>query len=226
MLKPPSHVCLCQSGHFVSVAFPCWQTYPVFYSVTCIMRTYKIFFFWHIVYMCFIYIYIYIYTHTHTHTYTHIHTHTYICFSYFLCLKSTKITLTFVCVNKWNNGHYGHACVILGPVLLSLGAAKCQVLVLYGKHSTQLTAQLQIIIIIVLVIIIVIFKGAIWDFLQSPHCAVNRHLTRTLKWPGSNLVQIKCSTSSGFHVQLVLRVIWYERTAQLLSLTEFKSHLF
>ena len=51
--------------------------------------------------------------------------------------------------------------------------------------------------------------------------------TRTLKWPGRNRVQITCNTSSAYHVQhVVLCATWYERTAQLLSLTELKSHLF
>ena len=45
----------------------------------------------------------------------------------------------------------------------------------------------------------------------------------TLKWPG----QITSNTSSAYHVQhVVLCAMWYEGTAQLLSLTEFKSHLF
>ena len=39
--------------------------------------------------------------------------------------------------------------------------------------------------------------------------------TRTLKWPGRNLVQI----------ERLSRATWYEATAQLLSLTEFNSHL-
>ena len=51
--------------------------------------------------------------------------------------------------------------------------------------------------------------------------------TRTLKWTGRNRVQITCNTSSAYHVQhVVLRATWYEGTAQLLSLTECKSHLF
>ena len=51
--------------------------------------------------------------------------------------------------------------------------------------------------------------------------------TRTLKWPGHNRVQIMCNTSSAYRVQhVVLRATWYEGTAQLLSLTELKSHLF
>ena len=51
--------------------------------------------------------------------------------------------------------------------------------------------------------------------------------TRTLKWPGRNRVQITCNTPSAYHVQhVVLRATRYEGTAQLLSLTEYKSHLF
>ena len=51
--------------------------------------------------------------------------------------------------------------------------------------------------------------------------------TRTLKWPGRNRVQITCNTSSAYQVQhVVLHATWYEGTAQLLSLTELKSHLF
>ena len=51
--------------------------------------------------------------------------------------------------------------------------------------------------------------------------------THTSKWPGRNRVQITCNTSSAYHVQnVVLRATWYKGTAQLLSLTEFTSHLF
>ena len=51
--------------------------------------------------------------------------------------------------------------------------------------------------------------------------------THTLKRPGRNRVQITCNTSSAYHVQhVMLRATWYEWTAQLLSLTELKWHLF
>ena len=50
--------------------------------------------------------------------------------------------------------------------------------------------------------------------------------TCTLKWSGCNRVQIMCNTSSTYHVQHVLCATWYEGTAQLLNLTEFKWHLF
>ena len=51
--------------------------------------------------------------------------------------------------------------------------------------------------------------------------------TCTLKWPRRNRVQITCNTSSAYHVQhVVLRATWYEGTAQLLSFTKLKPHLF
>ena len=86
---------------------------------------------------------------------------------------------------------------------------------------------IKIIIIIMMmmmmIIIIIIYKGAIPDVLQSPH---NATPTRTLKWPERNRVPITCNTSNAYHVQHVLCATWYEGTAQLLSLTELKSHLF
>ena len=52
--------------------------------------------------------------------------------------------------------------------------------------------------------------------------------TRTLKWPRRNRLQITYNTSSAYRLQhVVLRATcYYEGTAQLLSLAEFKSHLF
>ena len=51
--------------------------------------------------------------------------------------------------------------------------------------------------------------------------------THTLKWPGCSRVQITCHISSTYHVQhVVLLVTWYKGTAQLLSFSEVKLHLF
>ena len=62
-----------------------------------------------------------------------------------------------------------------------------------------------------------------YNLLTAPRTVSNTYL----KWPWRKLVQIKCNTSSAYHVQhVVLRATWYEGTVQLLSLTEFKSHLF
>ena len=57
--------------------------------------------------------------------------------------------------------------------------------------------------------------------------------TRTLKWPGAQFranhvrsQRATCRVTSAHHVQYaVLRVTWFEGTAQLLSMTEFKLHL-
>ena len=74
-------------------------------------------------------------------------------------------------------------------------------------------------IIIIIIIIIIAFKGAVWDFLQSPHCIANRlqHIR------SSGLGAVVCK-SRGTHQALI--AAWHKGTTQLLSLTEFKSHLF
>ena len=75
----------------------------------------------------------------------------------------------------------------------------------------------------IIIKIIFALKGANRDFLQSPLCAANRLQHARLSGPGA----ITCNISSAYHVQhVVLHATWYEGTAQLLSLTEIKSHLF
>ena len=79
------------------------------------------------------------------------------------------------------------------------------------------------IVIIIIIIIIIAFKGAIWDFFTIYWLRPKLSLTHMLKRPGRNRVQITCNTLSTYHMQHATR---YEGTAQLLSLTELKSHLF
>ena len=75
----------------------------------------------------------------------------------------------------------------------------------------------------VLLIIIIALKGTIRYFLQSPQCAANRLQHVRSSGPGA----IMCNKSSACHMQhAVLGASLYEGTAQLLSLTELKSHLF
>ena len=76
------------------------------------------------------------------------------------------------------------------------------------------------------ILMIIALKGAIQAFLQSPHCAMNNF--QHLRSSGlSAMVQITCNTPSAYQVQhVVLHATWYEGTAQILSLTEFKLHLF
>ena len=83
--------------------------------------------------------------------------------------------------------------------------------------------------LLIIIIIIITFKGAIREFFQSPHCAVNRlqHVRST--GPGA-IVCKSCATHRALITRIVQRAMlhatWYERTVQLLSVTEFKSHLF
>ena len=83
------------------------------------------------------------------------------------------------------------------------------------------------VMIIIITKIIIAIKGAIRDFLTISSLRREPSPTRTLKWPGRNRVQITCNTSCAYHAQhVVTRATWYKGTAQLLSLTELKSHLF
>ena len=75
------------------------------------------------------------------------------------------------------------------------------------------------------IIIVIAFKGAIRDFFAIS--VLRRELSPTSQWPGRNRVQTTCNTLSAYHVQhVMLFATWYEGTAQLLSLTEFKLYLF
>ena len=79
---------------------------------------------------------------------------------------------------------------------------------------------------LIIIIIIIAFKGAIRDFLQSPHSAANcfQHArSRAQAQPCANHVQHNERLS---RASVILRATWYEGTAQLISLTELKSHLF
>ena len=79
---------------------------------------------------------------------------------------------------------------------------------------------------IIMMIIISAFKGAIRDFLQSPHSAANhlQHVNSSGQAQSrANLVQHIERLS---HESVMLCATGYEGTSQLLSLTVFKSHLF
>ena len=74
------------------------------------------------------------------------------------------------------------------------------------------------------VIIIIAFKGAIRDFLQSPHSAVSNTYAQVARAQScANPMQ---HIGRWSRASVMLRATWYEGTPQLLSLTESKSHLF
>ena len=63
--------------------------------------------------------------------------------------------------------------------------------------------------------------------LQSASRIGSEQRVRILGSSARNRVQITCNTSSALsHASVMLHDTWYEGTAQLLSLTESKSHLF
>ena len=94
--------------------------------------------------------------------------------------------------------------------------------------------MMMIIIIIIIIIMMMMMMMMIAlgrtqfeIFFTIPSLRRELSPTRTLKTLGHNSVKITCNTSSAYHVQhVVLRATWYEGTAQLLSLTDFKSHFY
>ena len=103
--------------------------------------------------------------------------------------------------------------------------------------TTTTTTTTTIIIIIIMIvtttaiattttITTIAQKGAIRDFFfQSPYCAVNCPQHVSSSGPGA----IVCKSRAMHRVLMTCNMscaTWYERTAQLLSLTELKSHLF
>ena len=78
--------------------------------------------------------------------------------------------------------------------------------------------------LIQVIMIIIALKGRVRDILQSPDCATNclQHVHSS----GQGVIVCK---SRATHRALIMCnmscATWYEGTAQLLSLTEFKSHL-
>ena len=74
--------------------------------------------------------------------------------------------------------------------------------------------------------IIIAFKAAIRDFLQSPHSAANCLQHVRSSGPGAIVCKHVQHIERLSRASVMLRATWYEGTAQLLSLTELKSHLF
>ena len=97
-------------------------------------------------------------------------------------------------------------------------------------HFIIIIMMIIIIIIIIIIIkiikIIIALKGAIPDFLQSPHCATNRLQHVRSSDPGAIVCKSRATTRRTLITCNMSRATWYEGTAQLLSLTELKSHLF
>ena len=75
-------------------------------------------------------------------------------------------------------------------------------------------------------IIIIAFKGAIRDFWQYPHSTVNCLQHVRSSGPAQSCANHVQHIEPLSRASVMLRATWFEGTAQLLSLTELKSHLF
>ena len=81
--------------------------------------------------------------------------------------------------------------------------------------------------IIIIIIIIIAFKGAIRDFFYNLLTA-----PRTVSNTYAQVAQAQLCANHVQHIErlsrasVMLRATWYEGTAQLLSLTELRLHLF
>ena len=73
--------------------------------------------------------------------------------------------------------------------------------------------------------IMIALKGTIRDFSQSPNCAANCLQRVRSSGPGIIVCKLR-ATHRAFITWNILRAIWHEGTAQLQSLTEFKSRCF
>ena len=92
--------------------------------------------------------------------------------------------------------------------------------------SCQQSCQSRAAIKVIIIKIIIAFKGTIRDFynlLTAPRTVSNTYAQVARAQSCANHVQHIERLS---HASVKLRVTWYEGTAQLLSFTELKSHLF
>ena len=104
-----------------------------------------------------------------------------------------------------------HFCICICSAQLSM----------FHMERRSRNTLIIIIIIIIIIMIIIALKGAIQDFLQSPLCAPNCLQHVRSSGPGA-VVCKPCATQRALFTCNTSCVTWYERTAQLLSLTELK----
>ena len=79
-----------------------------------------------------------------------------------------------------------------------------------------------VVVVVVEVVIVIALEGAIRDFLKSPHCATNCLQHVHSSGPGAIVCELRATHRTIIKCNLQCAT-WYEGTARLLSLTEFKS---
>ena len=77
--------------------------------------------------------------------------------------------------------------------------------------------------IIIIIFIIMALKSTIRVCLQSPHCAAN--CLQHARSSGRGAIVCKSRATHPALITYMSFATWYEGIAQLLTLTEFKSHL-
>ena len=89
----------------------------------------------------------------------------------------------------------------------------------------MMTMMMMFIIMMMMMMKMIELKGAIRDFLQSPHCAANCLQYARSGGPGAIVCKSR-ATHKALITCSMSCATWYEGTAQLLSSTELKSYLF
>ena len=121
--------------------------------------------------------------------------------------------------------------IVVVVFIIVVIAATIVILISISIIVIIIIAVVTIIIIVVVtsnvhtLLIIIAFQGAIRDFLQSPHSAASCLQHVRSSGPGA----IVCKSRATHRALITCNMscaTWYEGTAQLLSLTEFISHLF
>ena len=118
------------------------------------------------------------------------------------------------------DGCFAHSQLFIQPSGSS-STPSCTALV--GWDRKCITVMM---IIIIVIIVIIAFKGAIRDFLEFSHSAGNCLQHTRSSGPGAIVANHVQHIERLSRASVMLRATWYEGTAQLLSLTELKSHLF
>ena len=145
-----------------------------------------------------------------------------------VCAYELGVPLTLVRVKKGSSIANANSITTGGSITSELNALVrdiCITPVMSITYVYMIDTGVWWTVITVIILIIVTLKGAIWDFLQSPHFAVNcfQHSRSSgpgeivCKWRATHRELIMCNMSCAS---------WFEGTVQLLRLAEFKLHLF
>ena len=150
----------------------------------------------------------------------HIHTQTHVCECIF-CMSLHTHTKTHTHTHTYTRAHahaHTHTC--------TRACTHIQTHTHMSTHKSTHTHTHARAMMIMIMIMIITFKGAIRDFLHplaAPRTVSSTHAQVARAQSCANHVQ---HIERSSRASVMLRATWYEGTAQLLSLTELKLHLF